>query len=215
MVEYMTKVVKSGEGLTEEERNMFSVAFKNAVGERRTAWRIVSSLKEKAEDKGHDTTLAVDYLKTIREELVGKVNEVLVLVDEELIPKEKTDDPEHLEPKVFYMKMQGDYSRNLAEVSKGEARTDAAEKSEAAYQEAMEAAQDLPLTNPVRLGLALNFAIFQYDIKEDTAKACDVAKTAFDGAIAELDSLKEDESKESTLIMQLLRDDLTLWTSEE
>lgn len=37
---------------------------------------------------------------------------------------------------------------------------------------------------------------------------------AFDDAIAELDSITEDSYKDSTLIMQLLRDNLTLWNSE-
>jgi len=48
----------------------------------------------------------------------------------------------------------------------------------------------------------------------DGNRACELAKKAFDDAIAELDSLKEDSYKDSTLIMQLLRDNLTLWTSE-
>eukprot|EP00968_Pinguiococcus_pyrenoidosus_P015290 scaffold1402_cov254-Pinguiococcus_pyrenoidosus.AAC.32 len=46
-------------------------------------------------------------------------------------------------------------------------------------------------------------------------RACHLAKTAFDEAIAELDSLPEESYKDSTLIMQLLRDNLTLWTSEQ
>lgn len=37
---------------------------------------------------------------------------------------------------------------------------------------------------------------------------------AFDEAISDLDSLGEDSYKDSALIMQLLRDNLTLWTSE-
>ena len=45
-------------------------------------------------------------------------------------------------------------------------------------------------------------------------RACHLAKQAFDEAIAELDSLSEDSYKDSTLIMQLLRDNLTLWTSD-
>lgn len=43
---------------------------------------------------------------------------------------------------------------------------------------------------------------------------CRLAKAAFDDAIAELDTLSEDSYKDSTLIMQLLRDNLTLWTSD-
>ena len=39
-------------------------------------------------------------------------------------------------------------------------------------------------------------------------------QAAFDDAIAELDTLSEESYKDSTLIMQLLRDNLTLWTSD-
>ena len=46
-------------------------------------------------------------------------------------------------------------------------------------------------------------------------RACHLAKQAFDDAIAELDSLSEESYRDSTLIMQLLRDNLTLWTSSD
>lgn len=69
-------------------------------------------------------------------------------------------------------------------------------------------------THPIRLGLALNFSVFHYEIKEAPEEACRLAKEAFDDAIAALEELSEDKYKDSTLIMQLLRDNLTLWTSE-
>ena len=69
-------------------------------------------------------------------------------------------------------------------------------------------------THPIRLGLALNFSVFYYEILNAPDRACHLAKQAFDDAIAELDTLNEDPYKDSTLIMQLLRDNLTLWTSD-
>ena len=65
-----------------------------------------------------------------------------------------------------------------------------------------------------RLGLALNFSVFYYEILNSPDRACRLAKAAFDDAIAELDTLSEESYKDSTIIMQLLRDNLTLWTSD-
>ncbi|CAA0826947.1 14-3-3-like protein GF14 mu [Striga hermonthica] len=73
---------------------------------------------------------------------------------------------------------------------------------------------ELPPTHPIRLGLALNFSVFYYEILNSPERACHLAKQAFDEAISELDTLNEDSYKDSTLIMQLLRDNLTLWTSD-
>ena len=57
--------------------------------------------------------------------------------------------------------------------------------------------------------------MFYYEIKSDSEKACEIAKKAFESGIAELDSLQDDTYKDSTLILQLLRDNLTLWTTDE
>jgi len=62
--------------------------------------------------------------------------------------------------------------------------------------------------------LALNFSVFYYEILNSPERACKLAKTAFDDAVSELDGLPEECYKDSTLIMQLLRDNLTLWTSD-
>lgn len=109
----------------------------------------------------------------------------------------------------------GDYHRYLAEFAVGNDRKEAAENSLVAYKAASDTAMtDLPPTHPIRLGLALNFSVFYYEILNSPDRACRLAKAAFDDAIAELDTLSEESYKDSTLIMQLLRDNLTLWTSD-
>ena len=119
------------------------------------------------------------------------------------------------ESKVFYLKMKGDYHRYLAEFKTGADRKDAAEHTLLAYKAAQDIALvDLAPTHPIRLGLALNFSVFYYEILNSPERACHLAKQAFDEAIAELDTLGEESYKDSTLIMQLLRDNLTLWTSD-
>lgn len=109
----------------------------------------------------------------------------------------------------------GDYHRYLAEFAQDPERKESADNSLLAYKNATEiASTELPPTHPIRLGLALNFSVFYYEILNSSEKACKLAKAAFDDAIAELDTLSEDSYKDSTLIMQLLRDNLTLWTQE-
>ena len=83
------------------------------------------------------------------------------------------------------------------------------------YQEAFEISKkEMQPTHPIRLGLVLTNSIFYDESLNSLEKACSLAKTAFDEAIAELDTLSEESYKDSTLIMQLLRDNLTLWTSD-
>lgn len=208
------KLVTESEGeLENEERNLLSVAYKNVVGARRSSWRVISSLEQKTEGSGSDKKQAAskEYRVKIEEELNDICQDVLDLLDNFLVPRATTP-----ESKVFYLKMKGDYYRYIAEVSAGGSRDEVVEKSMGAYSEATDSAvEELPTTHPIRLGLALNFSVFHYEIKNHPEKACELAKKAFDQAIADLDNLKEDSYKDSTLIMQLLRDNLTLWTSEQ
>merc|ERR1712190_666678 len=110
--------------------------------------------------------------------------------------------------KVFYYKMKGDYYRYIADYATEDAKN--------AYEDASKnASKDLAVTHPIRLGLALNYSVFQYEVLQNPDEACKMARTAFEDAIAELDNVQEESYKDSTLIMQLLRDNLTLWTSDQ
>lgn len=217
MVQEMRKVAgvtdaSTGE-LSVEERNLLSVAYKNVIGARRASWRIISSIEQKEENKGNATHVDItkEYRVKIEEELNNICRDILEILDNNLIISAKGG-----ESKVFYYKMKGDYYRYLAEFSNEAERKDAAQLSLEAYKQATEIANEgLTPTHPIRLGLALNFSVFYYEIFNSPESACDLAKKAFDDAIAELDTLNEESYKDSTLIMQLLRDNLTLWKSDQ
>ncbi|KAL0665860.1 hypothetical protein Bca4012_028564 [Brassica carinata] len=164
------------------------------------------------ESKGNEENVKriQNYRKKVEDELAKVCNDILSVIDKHLIPSSTA-----VESTVFFYKMKGDYYRYLAEFSSGAERKEAADQSIEAYKAAVAAAETgLAPTHPVRLGLALNFSVFYYEILNSPERACQLAKQAFDDAIAELDSLNEESYKDSTLIMQLLRDNLTLWTSD-
>ncbi|KAM6995607.1 14-3-3 protein beta/alpha-1-like [Tautogolabrus adspersus] len=210
MAAAMKKVTEESEQLSNEERNLLSVAYKNVVGARRSSWRVVSSIEQKADGSERKQAMAKEYREKIEKELREICGDVLNLLDTFLIPRATAT-----ESKVFYLKMKGDYFRYLAEVASGDDKKDTIKDSKEAYQKAFDISkQDMQSTHPIRLGLALNYSVFYYEILNSPEEACQLAKSAFDDAIAELDTLSEDSYKDSTLIMQLLRDNLTLWTSD-
>jgi len=189
--------------LTVEERNLLSVAYKNVIGARRASWRTLNV------DEHKDDELIRLYKKQVENELDAICKDVLDLLTNVLVK----NCVEENESRVFYLKMTGDYFRYLAEFI-----TDQQYDQKAAdmYARALAIAnKKLAPTHPIRLGLALNYSVCFYEILKDKQKACDLAKSAFDQAISKLDKLDEASYKDSTLIMQLLRDNLTLWTSDQ
>lgn len=127
----------------------------------------------------------------------------------------------HKEGLVFYLKLCGDYYRYLAEFLDAATDSPGREKARCFYDEAYTLAKSrltgthtevLARTNPVRLGLALNYSVCYYEILEEKEQACTLAREAFNEAVAQLDNLDDHQFKDSTLILMLLRDNLTLWS---
>lgn len=212
MVGFMKSCVEQSKELTVEERNLLSVAYKNVVGARRASWRIVASIEQREESKGNSQQVALirDYRQKIEKELKDICHDILNVLDTYLIPSAKTG-----EYKVFYYKLKGDYYRYLAEICLGQEREDAAQESLKAYEVASEIANsELTPTHSLRIGLALNFSVFYYEILNNPEKACKLAKDAFDQAILKVEVLSDESFKDSILIMNLLKDNLTLWTGD-
>ncbi|CAK0790679.1 unnamed protein product [Prorocentrum cordatum] len=212
MAAHMETVARLGDELSAEERNLLFVAFKNAVGSRRTAWRIATAVKQREISRGNDeqALLATEYCDKIGAELDEFCSKLLELLDGGLICKATKG-----ESKVFYHKMKADYYRYIAEHTTSDAKVKASNDATSAYEEAQALARDLAATHPIRLGLALNFAVFQFEVLANLDEACSMARVALEDAIAELDIVGEDSSNDTTLIMQLLRDNLSFWTSDQ
>jgi len=180
MATFMKQVTESlsGEILSNEERNLLSVAYKNVVGARRSAWRIISSIEQKTSSDEQKQSLAKEYREKIEGELKAICKVVLDLLDKHLIPNTKSSDTSKGgESSVFYHKMKGDYYRYLSEVATGEEKKEVVDSSQAAYKDALEIAEkQMAPTHPIRLGLALNFSVFYYEIQNQPDKACELAK---------------------------------------
>lgn len=213
MAEYMRVIVTAKDHrLTTEERNLFSVAFKNVVASRRSGWRLSSTFEKKDKDSGESVLSEADCIYKVRmeNELKRDCNEVL-----DLITKYLCRDEDENETKIFYLKMRGDYIRYMVEVCEDDKKQELMGEAQELYEEASKIASCLSSCNPVRLGLALNYSVFHYEIKDDATRAREIAQEAYALAIPELDNLKDPEFKDSALIMQLLRDNLSLWTEAE
>lgn len=212
--EDMTKAMKivaesSTEELTVEERNLLSVAYRNVIGARRASYRILNQIEKSQKDSASTAQDIQEYKTVVEQELNDICKEAINLISAHLIPNSKST-----EPKVFFHKMEADYWRYLAEID-GKEKTDQQKNAQDSYLKAVElASNEMSPTNPIRLGLMLNYSVFQYEVAGLPKEAMETARKAFDSAIEELDNLSEESYKDSTLIMQLLRDNLTLWKSE-
>ena len=117
------------------------------------------------------------------------------------------------EAKAFFVKMVGDYYRYIAENAKDSTLEDVKNKAKAAYEQANQI--ELPACNPIKLGLALNFSVFNYEVLKDHAKACELADSALQSALDKIDELEEDDFRDAKSIIELLKENLTLWKEEE
>lgn len=114
---------------------------------------------------------------------------------------------------MFFYKLRADYYRYLCEI-KGDSEDK--ENALSAYKAANDiSVNELKPTDPMRLGLALNFSVFYYEILNSPDRACRLAKAAFDEAIGEVDRLTDSNYKDTVIIMQLIRNNLCLWCVDD
>ena len=215
MMAFLEEMVKGKpDPLTSDERNLLSIAYKNTITLRRTAIRTLSAYEAKERKKENSAYLAyiLEYKKRVEDELEKLCDRIIKSIDQHLLVK--STDAESL---VFYHKMKADYFRYIAENIEDERKKKFSDFSLASYNEAMKSAQTLDVVNPIRLGLALNFSVFYYEVIGDREKACSIAKETLENANSELqkfDENEDDEHKDALSIASLLQENLSMWNSE-
>lgn len=210
---YYTKLfITKNPVLSKDERNIFANTFKQAMKKRRASWRILTSL-EKSETQNHKIVTIREMKFEVENEIKNLIAEMLSLIDEYLL--QSLDEHSDLEVIIFYFKLKGDYLRYLTEITYGEEKQEAAEKTKETYNQAYNLAEEhLPITSSTRLGLILNFSLFLWEILEMKQEAFYVAQTGFDLSYEVLNELEKNKGKESILIIQLLRENLMTWSRE-
>ena len=211
MVDFLKPVIREkGAGLSTDERNLLSVAFKNLVSQQRTAIRTISAIEQNQKYAKFAGGMG-SYKKSIEEELYRNCDEIINIIKSDVLTKSSDD-----EGRAFFLKMIGDYCRYIAESAKEERLAKTKNDALLAYQEASTLAEkSLNPCNSIRLGLALNFSVFHYEVMQDVKKACQLGDKALQDALDKLDDCDEETFRDAQSIIELLRENLALWKEEE
>jgi 14-3-3 protein epsilon len=208
MVEFLRPLLREkGGDFSVEERNLLSVGFKNLIGGKRTAIRTISAIEQNPKYSKFGTALG-SYKHKIEGELQKNCQDIIDMIKTDGM---KTQDPEG---RAFFLKMVGDYFRYMAESAQGDVLTKAREGALQHYREAEIAGQTLHACNPIKLGLALNFSVFHYEVMQDNKQACQLAETALQEAMNKIDDVDEETFRDAKSIIELLKENLTLWKEE-
>ena len=111
--------------------------------------------------------------------------------------------------------MIGDYYRYVAESAKDEVREKVKNGALEGYTSAQQHSQTLNACNPIRLGLALNFSVFYYEVMNDHKKACELGESALSEALEKIDDVDEETFRDAKSIIELLKENLSLWKEED
>merc|ERR1712110_144108 len=119
------------------------------------------------------------------------------------------------ESKAFFYKMIGDYYRYVAESAAEDKIESVKNGALEGYSEADARAKELNACNPIKLGLALNYSVFQYEVMNDHKKACELGEEALTNALEKIDDVDEETFRDAKSIIELLKENLSLWKEEE
>ena len=171
MLEYLTLVLaEKGPDLSLDERNLFSVACKNLLASNRTVWRTVLALEPNPKYSKYKQSMK-EYKEKIEAQIVSDCQKVIDLILTHVLAKTPSD-----ESKSVFSKMVADYHRYTCEIAVGDRLETAKNEAKKYYEEAN--AVEMNPCSAAKLGLALNYSVFYYEVLKDRQQACKYADTA-------------------------------------
>lgn len=213
MVKAINKYVEQNPKLSKEEQKLLCDGYKNIISDKRNSLRLLNDLskKEEYEDKEISHIKQINIIKEkIQNELLSIFKEIHSMLDKYLIPNSQD-----IESKIFFMKIKADYYRYHCEFAEEEEFEESKNNAQRIYKEAYDLAlANITIYNSIRLGLALNYSVFEYEIMDNKNEAYDIAQKAYDEAMKVVDDVEKDRTSDNLLLIQLLKENLNLWNNE-
>ena len=156
--------------LNSEERNLVSVGFKNLIGSRRSALRNIAGIEQNTK-YAHFSDGLQSYKRRIQDDLYAQCKRIIDIIEKSIMDKAA----ENPESKAFFEKMIADYYRYIAESASDDRLDEVSDLALKYYEQARVTGNALESFNPIRLGLALNYSVFYFEVRKNKEKACEIA----------------------------------------
>ena len=215
-IKYIDDLIKGkNEELTEEERNIFILIYRRYITDQRNTWKTLYQLEEKEKlMKTGYVTLINEIRNNIEEIIKTTLEKIIYLTNNYILNKVFSN-----EARAFFYKVKGDFYRYLSELSYGEELNTYIQNAFQNYKESVTYSSDVEALNIIKLGNFLNFAVFQYEVMNNTAAAIKIAQHALNDAANELkiigsDEMIGDDIKDSLRMIEILKENFTNWTTE-
>ena len=211
MVKAINKYIELNPKLSKEENKLLCNAYKNVVSDKRNSLQILLNYAKKEESKPVNKSHEISIIKEkIISELKEIFKEIHSMLDRYLIPNAQDS-----ESKILYMKLKADYYRYHCEFAEGEEFEEISNNARKMYKEAFDLAEkELPLYNEVRLGLVLNYSVFEYDIMDNKNEGLEMASKIYNDTMKILDDVEKKRSSDNLLLIQIIKENINIWSNE-
>jgi tetratricopeptide (TPR) repeat protein len=209
-IDYIERLIRLKPTLVQSECRLFELAFKSAIDPIRRSMQSLVTFYNAEIEEGHVTKAEmIDRQKTLaHEELKELCNRAIGLIRTFLVPNASD-----AKLKVFLFKGLGDYLRYVAEFESGENFASDVEES---YKKAIEIGDsNLMKSDPMRLGVILNYAVFKFEHLKKVTEAVEMLQRARTDAEIDLPDLTPAEQAASLDVLAAMRTNLVVWFDDD